>query len=394
MNFLDLLVIAAAAAAGWIGYRMGFVRRVASWAGLAGGVVLAIVLVDNLAEALRASPPRTRLLGALAFVLLIATIGHAVGYAVGTAVHNRLGARAGIAMHRSDRVAGAIVGVTGVLALMWLLIPALASSPGWPARAVRDSAVARAIDRIAPDPPPDAETLGRLVGDETFPEVFDTLTSPDAGTPPQHGVPGDVAQRVSNSVVKVEGTACDRVQEGTGFVAAPGIIVTNAHVVAGEQRTKVFTVDGTQIDTDVVAFDPNRDLAVLQVSNLDCCTTRTRRGPRGRRRLALRPPRRRPPARVVDAHRRADRRPRHQHRAHRRHPPRGLRARRRHRTRRLRRPCRRSERQSPRRPLRLRPRAAPPPPTPSPPTNSTQSSTPSCQRTHHNPVSTGPCLSE
>ena len=154
-------------------------------------------------------------------------------------------------MHKSDRVAGAIVGVTGVLALMWLLIPALASSPGWPARAVRDSAVARAIDRIAPDPPPDAETLGRLVGDETFPEVFDTLTSPDAGSPPQHGVPADVAQRVSNSVVKVEGTACDRVQEGTGFVAAPGIIVTNAHVVAGEQRTKVFTVDGTQIDTDV-----------------------------------------------------------------------------------------------------------------------------------------------
>ena len=92
MNFLDLLVIAAAAAAGWIGYRMGFVRRVASWAGLAGGVVLAIVLVDNLAEALRASPPRTRLLGALAFVLLIATIGHAIGYAIGTAVHNRLGA--------------------------------------------------------------------------------------------------------------------------------------------------------------------------------------------------------------------------------------------------------------------------------------------------------------
>ena len=61
MNFLDLLVIAAAGAAGWIGYRMGFVRRVASWAGLIGGVVLAIVLVNNLAEALRGSPPRTRL---------------------------------------------------------------------------------------------------------------------------------------------------------------------------------------------------------------------------------------------------------------------------------------------------------------------------------------------
>ena len=83
VNFLDLLVVAAAGAAGWIGYRMGFVRRVASWAGLIGGVVLAIVLVNNLAEALRGSPPRTRLLGALAFVLLVATIGHAIGYAIG-----------------------------------------------------------------------------------------------------------------------------------------------------------------------------------------------------------------------------------------------------------------------------------------------------------------------
>ena len=152
---------------------------------------------------------------------------------------------------------------------MWLLIPALASSPGWPARAVRDSAVARAIDRIAPDPPPDAETLGHLVGDETFPEVFDTLTSPDAGSPPQHGVPADVANRVMDSVVKVEGTACDRVQEGSGFVVAPGVIVTNAHVVAGEQSTHILTRDEDQFDTEVVAFDSNRDLAVLQVTGLD-----------------------------------------------------------------------------------------------------------------------------
>ena len=69
--------------------------------------------------------------------------------------------------------------------------------------------------------------------------------------------------------MKVEGTACDRVQEGTGFFAAPDIIVTNAHVVAGEERTKVFTADGTQVDSEVIAFDSNRDLAVLQVSEHD-----------------------------------------------------------------------------------------------------------------------------
>jgi S1-C subfamily serine protease len=268
VNFLDLLIIAAALAAGWIGYRLGFVRRFTSWVGLCAGVVLAVLLVDDVAEALRGTPPRARLLGALAFVLLAATIGQAVGYAIGGALHRRFGRTASAGLRQGDRVAGAALGVTGVLVLMWLLIPALASSPGWPARAVRDSAVARAIDRLAPDPPDEAQSLGRLVGDETFPEVFDTLTSPDAGSPPEGGIPRDVAQRVAGSVVKVEGNACDRVQEGTGFVAAPDLIVTNAHVVAGESRTRVDAPNG-RFDATVVAFDPNRDLAVLAVPGLD-----------------------------------------------------------------------------------------------------------------------------
>ncbi len=136
--------------------------------------------------------------------MLLATIGQGVGFAIGSILHPRLGRADGV-LRRSDRIAGAALGVTGVLVLMWLLIPALASSPGWPAGAVRNSAVARAIDRLAPAPPDQANTLGRLVGDETFPQVFDTLTSPDAGDPPDGGLPVDAAQRVAQSVVKVEG---------------------------------------------------------------------------------------------------------------------------------------------------------------------------------------------
>ena len=68
--------------------------------------------------------------------------------------------------------------------------------------------------------------------------------------------------------MKVEGQACDRIQEGTGFVAADGLVVTNAHVIAGESRTRIETSDGRQLATTVVAFDPNRDLAVLRVPGL------------------------------------------------------------------------------------------------------------------------------
>ena len=267
MNFLDLVVVAVAAGAGWIGYRMGFVRRATSWAGLAVGLVVGVLLVPDVADALRGSPPRTRLLASLAFVVVVAAVAQAVGAAIGSSLSTRLG-RAPGALRQGDRVAGGALGVAGILVLMWLLIPALANSPGWTARAVRDSAVARLIDRVAPAPPSESETLGRLVGDQSFPEVFDTLSSPDAGTPPADGIPAEAANRVTKSTLLVEGQACDRIQEGTGFVAGPNLVVTNAHVVAGEHNTRVTTSDGRRLDADVVAFDPNRDLAILRVPGL------------------------------------------------------------------------------------------------------------------------------
>jgi S1-C subfamily serine protease len=267
VNFLDLVVVAIAAGAGWVGYRMGFVRRATSWAGLAIGIVVAVLLVPDVADALRGSPPRTRLLASLAFVIVVAAVAQAVGAAFGSSLSARLGRGAG-GLRQGDRVAGGVLGVAGVLVLMWLLIPALASSPGWTARAVRDSAVARLIDRVAPSPPSESETLGRLVGDQTFPEVFDTLSSPDAGSPPADGIPAEAAARVTRSTLLVEGQACDRIQEGSGFVAGPNLVVTNAHVVAGERDTHVTTSDGRRLDTTVVAFDPNRDLAILRVPGL------------------------------------------------------------------------------------------------------------------------------
>jgi S1-C subfamily serine protease len=267
VNFLDLVVLAVAAGAGWVGYRMGFVRRAVSWGFLAVGLVVAVVLVPDVADALRGSPPRTRLLASLAFVVVVAAVAQAVGAAIGGSLSARLGRGTGV-LRQGDRVAGGALGVAGVLVLMWLLIPALANSPGWTARAVRDSAVARLIDRVAPSPPSESETLGRLVGDQTFPEVFDTLSSPDAGAPPSDGIASEAAARVTRSTLLVEGQACDRIQEGTGFVAGPNLVVTNAHVVAGERDTRLTTSDGRRLDGTVVAFDPNRDLAVLRVAGL------------------------------------------------------------------------------------------------------------------------------
>jgi S1-C subfamily serine protease len=226
-----------------------------------------VAFVDDVMGVFSSQPSQTKLFVALVFFLLLASAGQAVGYAVGFALRRRLPARQ--ALHTSDRVGGAVVGVLGVLVAVWLLTPALASAEGWPARAARDSQVVRAINRYAPDPPPQAQRLGRAVAEGPFPEVFSRLNGPGGvGAPPTRALAPDVAARVASSVLKVEGEACDQVQAGSGFVAGANLVVTNAHVVAGEPRTEVETSDGRTLSATVVAFDPDRDLAVLRVRNL------------------------------------------------------------------------------------------------------------------------------
>ncbi len=266
MNLLDGFLLVAIALAAYTGYRFGLAARALSWAGLGAGLVIGVEFVDDIARALQGSTPRTRLLASLAFLLLVSLIGQSLGIAIGSIVRRQLPATGGIRL--ADRIAGGITGALGVLIVVWLLIPGLANAPGWTARAVRGSAIVRQIDRVAPKPPSSLSTLGRLVGDAPFPEVFRKLTSSDVGSPPALGLPAALRARVSAAVVKVEGRACDTIQQGSGFVAGNGLVVTNAHVVAGERFTTVTVPSQGHLDALVVAFDPARDLAILRVPGL------------------------------------------------------------------------------------------------------------------------------
>ncbi|MGI8797474.1 MAG: MarP family serine protease [Acidimicrobiia bacterium] len=269
MNLLDGILAVAIGAAAYGGYRLGFVTRALSWAGLAAGVAVALVFVDNLADALRDEPERSRLVASLAFVFVLGTLGQVAGLVAGSAIRARLPARIGAS--RGDRIAGGVTGALGVLIGLWLLIPALTSAPGWTARATRGSEIVRFVDRVAPSPPDAARDLARRVRDAGFPDVFDDpFGGPgDVGPAPTAGLAPEVSALVEPSVVKVEGQACDQIQSGSGFVASEDTVVTNAHVVAGEHRTVVETEDGRELDAAVVAFDPARDLAVLRVRDLD-----------------------------------------------------------------------------------------------------------------------------
>jgi S1-C subfamily serine protease len=67
----------------------------------------------------------------------------------------------------------------------------------------------------------------------------------------------------------VIGTACGLAIEGSGWVAEPDTVVTNAHVVAGEQDTSVEAGGHPpELAARPIAFDPTDDVAVLHVSGL------------------------------------------------------------------------------------------------------------------------------
>jgi S1-C subfamily serine protease len=267
LNLLDLMVFLTAVAAGYGGYRLGFLARIFSWAGLALGALVADRFLPDVIAFFSASDPQIRLIAAISFLVGAAMLGQGVGLAVGSLLHAALPLGAGL--RQGDRVAGSALGIVGVMAAVWVLTPALAAVPGWPAEASRGSAIAHFVEDLAPAPPETMQALRRFVQDGTFPAVFNELRrSPDPGPPPIDGLAPEVHQRVVQSTVKVSGEACRRIQEGSGFVAMPGIVVTNAHVVAGEKAPRVEPYEGKSLPATVILFDANRDLAMLRVPGL------------------------------------------------------------------------------------------------------------------------------
>ena len=127
--------------------------------------------------------------------------------------------------------------------------------------------------------PPSGPLLNALARFDPFPRI----DGPEANVaPPRAGIARDPQVRAAaDSVVKILGTACGLGVEGSGWVAGDGIVVTNAHVVAGQEDTRVL-VRGKEprLDAETIAFNPRNDLAVLRVDGARRARAPARRSPR------------------------------------------------------------------------------------------------------------------
>jgi S1-C subfamily serine protease len=269
VNLFDLVIVVLAVLAAVGGYRLGFLARVVSWIGLGLGLYVAARFLPAVLDALDFSQPDQRLLTAALVLIGGAFVGQALGLIVGGRLHGVLPLGP---VRTVDRVVGAAVGGLGVLVALWLLLPAISSVSGLPAEATRGSAISRWVSTLR-GPPDTLEALRRIVGEETSPAVFNALRDNGSPGPPPTttSLSAAVTSRVAASTVKVEGQACDRIQDGSGFAVGSDLVLTNAHVVAGEPagQTEVILPSGADLPATVIRFDPDRDLALLAVPGLN-----------------------------------------------------------------------------------------------------------------------------
>jgi len=265
VNLLDFFIIFVALAAAARGVASGFLRQVGSLGGFVLGLLLGAWLTPIMTQALPASAARPVL--ALIFFFAVAFTLSGVGEIIG--VH-LAGLMKRVGLDAVDGVLGAVLGFGGALLALWLLASTFAGSVGPVLAAdIGNSSILRLLDRHLPPAPEVTARLEHAIGASRFPRVFAGLEPTPAPpvTGPNAAVVNAAAAAAHAATVKIEGSGCGGVLEGSGFVAAPGLVATNAHVVAGIARPVVTDAAGPHVAT-VVLFDPDLDFAVLRTSGL------------------------------------------------------------------------------------------------------------------------------
>jgi S1-C subfamily serine protease len=274
-DLLDVILIALIAAFAVAGYRQGFIIGVLSLAGFVVGVTLGAVIAPSVSHALAKSLSWQAFL-AILVVFGMAVLGMLVASGIGVAVRSRLTGRPATVI---DSLGGAAVNVIAVLVVAWLIASFVVNSPSFPAisRQVNDSAVLRTVDRVMPRDTlylPVFPQLRSLLANGLYTQVFSAFgaeSGANVAAPDPAVLTSQSLSRVEPSVVKIVGvaTSCSLRIEGSGFVISPQHVLTNAHVVAGVTNGPVvYATDGNAYHGRVVLYDPQRDLAVIDVPGL------------------------------------------------------------------------------------------------------------------------------
>lgn len=254
-----IIVVLVAAMAVW-GFVQGLIVGALSLAGFAIGALIGARIAPHLLSGGSHSPyaPLFALLGAIFIGGILAMGLETLGLHVRALLNTALGI--------VDGIGGAVLlGAVG-LGLAWLVGAVALQTPG--ARELRrDIQRSKILSRMYGEVPPSGGFLKALARFDPFPAVEGPV--PDLRRPNARTARDPEVRAAARSSVRVLGTACGLGIEGSGWVASPGVVATNAHVVAGEDDTIVQVGGtGTRHDARAIWFDPRNDVALLRVDGI------------------------------------------------------------------------------------------------------------------------------
>lgn len=258
MTVLDFAILAFTLALGLWGYRQGLIVGAMTLLGFAAGAFAGSRLAPLVLER-GAESPYAPLLAALG--ALIAGALAAVGVeSIALGLRQKLVRRR--VVHLADGAGGAALIASVALGLVWVFGAVALHAPATARlRAdLQDSLILRSLDDVLPPSGPVLDALNRA---DPAPSVIGPATPT---RPPDGAIATNPAVlHAGDSVVRVLSTACGLGVEGSGWAVEPGLVVTNAHVIAGADDTTVTTRGGVELGATPVYYRPEQDLALLRV---------------------------------------------------------------------------------------------------------------------------------
>lgn len=260
MTNVDWIALGVIGLGALSGLRRGLIATGLSLAGLVVGAMLGSRIAPTL---LPDSVSQYSSLVALGGAVVGATLLYAVASFAGSIVRGGLRIPG---IRSLDSIGGAVVGAGMGAVLVWVLGAAALQIPHQPKihRYAVDSKIVKALtDAVSP-----SDVLHRLRKLDPLPKLSGSPGGPAEALDP--GIVRATAVRAAQaSVLRVEGRACGLDVSGSGWTVAPGVVVTAAHVVAGESRTTVQRGGaGRKLRARVMVYDTRNDVAVLLAPGL------------------------------------------------------------------------------------------------------------------------------
>jgi len=256
MTLLDWAIVAFALSLAVWGYRQGLIVGALTLSGFMAGALLGSRIAPALLSGGSESPysPMFSAFAALTVGALVAVTLEGFGLRVRARIVR------GPTTNLADGAGGAALIAAVALGMAWVFGAVALHMPGANElrRGVQRSTILRELNDLLPPSGPILNALNRVDPRPTVSGPPAAVGAPDAAIARDRDVIG-----AGESVVKVLSTACGLGVEGSGWLAGPGLVVTNAHVIAGSDDTTVAARSGAKVDATAVLYQPRNDLAIL-----------------------------------------------------------------------------------------------------------------------------------